>query len=70
MITVQLEENGPITEMDETLLEKTEGFLDNENEYTIWVEYRLPGQDRIIHRSAHVRLKRPVSAFGELESFI
>lgn len=69
MITVQLEENGPISMMDETSLKKLEGVVDNEIEYTTWVEYRLPGQERIVHRSAHVRLKRPVSVFGELESF-
>jgi len=68
MITVQLTEGGPITEMDEASLEKLEGFVDNENEHTTWVEYRLPGQERIVHRSAHVTLKRPVLAFGELES--
>lgn len=69
MITVQLLENGPITEMDETLLEKLEGVVDNENEHTTWIEFRLPGQERIIHRSAHVILKKPVLAFGELERF-
>lgn len=69
MIPVQLLEGGPITEMDESLLEKTEGSVDNENELTTWVEYRLPGQQRIIHRSVHVRLKKPVLAFGEVESF-
>ena len=51
--------------MDEALLEKLEGVVDNENEFTAWVEYRLPGTDEIVHRSAHVTLKRPVSAFGE-----
>lgn len=68
MITVQLDENGPITEMDEALLDKREGFVDDEVEYTTWTEYRLQGQERIIHRSAHVRLKRMVTMFGEIES--
>jgi hypothetical protein len=50
-------------EMDEALLEKKEGFVDNENEYTTWVEYWLQGE--LVHRSVHVRLKKAVSAFGE-----
>lgn len=69
MITVQLEENGPITEMDEALLEKHEGFVDDEIEYTTWVQYRLLGQERIIHRSAHVRLKQSVLSSGEVAWF-
>jgi len=60
MIKVQLDADGPITEMDEALLQKREGYLDNENEYTTWVEYRLPLQERVIHRSVHVTLKRPM----------
>ena len=46
--------------MDETLLDKRTGVLDNENEYTTWVEYRLPGSDEIVHRSAHITFKRNV----------
>lgn len=45
-------------EMDDSLLEKREGVVDNEHEYTQWVEYWLEGE--LIHRSAHVRLKKPV----------
>jgi hypothetical protein len=52
-------------EMEESLLEKREGVVDNANEFTTWIEYRLPGSDEIIHRSAHVTLKTTVSAFGE-----
>lgn len=92
MITVQLTDGGPITEMDEALLEKREGVLDNENERTTWAEYWLPGtlgpalrkwqsdhpggeasngggMTGYVHRSAHVTLKKPVAAFGEIESF-
>ena len=43
--------------MDESLLEKREGAVDNENEYTTWVEYWLDGE--LVHRSAHVTLKKP-----------
>ena len=42
-------------EMDESFLEKKDGSVDNENEYTTWVEYWLAGE--LVHRSAHVTLK-------------
>ena len=51
-------------EMDDSLLEKKEGSLDNENEYTTWVEYWL--DDVLVHRSAHVTLK--TSPFTALEA--
>ena len=67
ILTVKLVRNGwPIDEepkmMDESLLEKTEGILDDENEYTVWQEWRLDG--KIVKRGAHVRLKRNVLAEG------
>lgn len=49
-------------DMDEAQLVKTEGDIDNENERTHWVEYRLPGSNQIVHRSAHVVLKKELSA--------
>jgi len=54
-------------DMDESLLEKKTGEVDNENEFTTWVEYRKPGTEEIVHRSAHVTLKKAVFAFGEAE---
>jgi len=48
-------------ELDEADLDKTEGGFDNEDESTTWVEYRLKGAAEVIHRSAHVRLKKPVT---------
>ena len=42
-------------EMDDSLLVKKEGSIDNDNEYTTWVEYYL--DDELVHRSAHVTLK-------------
>lgn len=44
--------HGPMSEVD---LEKREGTIDNDNEYTTWVEYWLEGE--LVHRSANVRLK-------------
>lgn len=53
-------------DMDEAELVKTTGFVDNEIEYTTWVEYRKPGSDEIVHRSVHMTLKEmPVSAKAE-----
>lgn len=49
-------------EMDDSLLEKREGSVDNENEYTTWVEYWLEGE--LVHRSAHVSLKTAPSFVG------
>jgi hypothetical protein len=43
-------------DMDESLLEKREGSVDNDNEYTTWVEYWL--EEELVHRSAHVTLKK------------
>ena len=54
-------------EMDESLLEKREGTIDNDNETTTWVEYWLEGE--LVHRSVHVQLKRAVVSFGETASF-
>jgi len=49
-------------EMDDSLLEKKEGSVDNDNEYTTWVEYWLDGE--LVHRSAHVQLKKNIVADG------
>ena len=54
-------------EMDDSLLVKQEGSLDNDNETTTWVEYWLEGE--LVHRSVHVQLKRAVVSFGETDSF-
>jgi len=53
--------------MNESLLDKREGTIDNDNETTTWIEYWLGGE--LVHRSAHVQLKRAVVSFGETASF-
>jgi hypothetical protein len=53
--------------MDESLLEKKEGSVDNDNEYTTWVEYWLDGE--LVHRSAHVALKQSVTLAAEAAAF-
>ncbi len=50
-------------EMDDSLLEKREGTIDNENELTTWVEYWFEGE--LVHRSAHVTLKKMPPIGGE-----
>ena len=55
-------------EMDESLLEKKEGSVDNDNESTTWVEYWLDGE--LVHRSVHVQLKHMPGFVGaEAASF-
>jgi len=54
-------------EMDDSLLEKREGNVNNDNEYTTWVEYWLDGE--LVHRSVHVQLKKSVALSGSTASF-
>ena len=54
-------------EMDDSLLEKREGNVDNDNETTTWVEYWL--EEELVHRSAHVRLKKTVTLTSSVASF-
>jgi hypothetical protein len=49
-------------EMDDSLLEKREGSLENDTETTSWVEYWLDGE--LVHRSVHMALKSNVFADG------
>jgi len=44
-------------DMDESLLHKSEGSIENDKEIISWVEYRL--DDELVHRSVHVVLKSP-----------
>jgi hypothetical protein len=53
--------------MDESLLEKREGSVDNDIEYTTWVEYWHEGE--LVHRSAHVTLKTGPTLFAEAAEF-
>ena len=54
-------------EMDDSMLEKREGIVDNDNENTTWVEYYLNGE--LVHRSAHVSLKKPLVSISEVGGF-
>jgi len=54
-------------DMDDSLLEKREGTVDNDDETTSWVEYWLEGE--LVHRSAHVTLKKTVTLTSSVASF-
>jgi hypothetical protein len=49
-------------DMDDSLLVKQEGSIENDNELTSWTEYWLDGE--LVHRSVHVLLKKNVAAEG------
>ena len=53
-------------DMDESLLEKREGSVENDTETTSWVEYWLNGE--LVHRSVNMVLKRGVFADGEAQA--
>ena len=57
---ILVEIDGKRQMIDDSLLEQTDGFIDNENEYTEWTEWRLNGE--IVKRSAHITLKKNVAA--------
>ena len=54
-------------DMDDSLLERKDGSLDNEIETTTWTEYWLDGE--LVHRSVHVTLKTSPALFAEAASF-
>jgi hypothetical protein len=53
-------------EMDESLLEKRVGSVENDTETTSWVEYWLG--EELVHRSVNMVLKRGVFADGETQA--
>jgi hypothetical protein len=54
--------------MDDSLLEHHSGEFEDDNEYTTWTEYWLDGE--LVHRSAHVTLKRSSPIGGEISNFV
>jgi len=55
-------------DMDDSLLGHRSGEVDDDNEFTTWTEYWLDGE--LVHRSAHVTLKKmPAFAGAETASF-
>jgi len=54
-------------DMEADLLEKKEGSVDNDHEFTTWTEYWLEGE--LVHRSVHVQLKKSVELAVDAASF-
>jgi hypothetical protein len=54
-------------DMEASLLEKKEGSVDNDHEFTTWTEYWLEGE--LVHRSVHVQLKKSVELAVDAASF-
>ena len=46
-------------DMDDSLLERRDGTFEDDNELTTWVEYWKDAE--LVHRSAHVALKKPLT---------
>jgi len=58
-------------QVEDTLLVKTEGETENENERVTFVEYRFPNSDVIVHRSCHLTLKKmPIDMSGIAQPLI
>ena len=54
-------------EIDESLLVRTEGVDENDNERAEWVEYRLDGE--LVRRDLHLTLKKSVFSTMEAAGF-
>ena len=54
-------------ELDDSLLDHKAGTVDNDDELTTWTEYWLDGE--LVHRSAHVTLKKSPSLFAAAAKF-
>jgi hypothetical protein len=52
-------------DMDDSLLEKREGSLENDTETTSWTEYWLNGE--LVHRSVNMVLKQGIFSQGEAQ---
>jgi hypothetical protein len=58
--------DGCQRQVEESRLVKTTGADETEDTRIEWVEYRWPGSDVIVHRSAHVTVKRFPPELGGL----
>lgn len=56
--------NGEHCRVDESTLTPNHSVVDNDNEYTKVMEFRLNGE--VVHRSVHVTLKKPLGIEGLL----
>ena len=64
--------DGVLGETDKSLLDRTDGGLENDNEKITWIEYRLKSlgpESEPVHRSVHVHLKKNVVAESVAANF-
>jgi len=59
--------NTTIGEIDESLLQKEEGVIDDDKEYTTWIQYWFDG--KIVYRSLQTRFKKTVVFNDGVSSF-
>ena len=55
-------------DMDDSLLERRDGSVDNDIELTTWTEYWLSNE--LVHRSVHVTLKTSPAMFAEAAAIL
>lgn len=56
-------------DVDDSLLERTDGAVENDNEHTTWTEYRFKGETEIVRRDVHVRLKKALEIVPAVQGF-
>lgn len=54
---------GQEVEMNDLFLHKLEGGYEDDNEVVSWTQYHLKTTGEMVHRSAHVHLKKAI--FGD-----
>lgn len=54
--------DGTIGSAKESHLLRLDGVFEDDNELTHWVQYHLPTNGRLVHRTAWVQLKHPAEA--------
>ena len=57
MVTTDEQDGAGIVLVPETDLVKATGANDLPDSYEAWIEYRRPGSDKVVHRSASIGLK-------------
>lgn len=57
-IPIDEQDGSGIQNAEASDLERRIGTIDNDNEFTSWVEYRRPGSDKVVHRSVDVKAKK------------
>jgi len=57
MVPTDEQDGRGIVMVPESELDKVSGANDGPESYEAWIEYRRPGSDKVIHRSASIGLK-------------